>query len=185
MKRIKKLNRKTAFLSAVLLVVLIGVGITVALSVASTDPVVNTFEAGQIDTDIEEKFPDGPMTKQVSVTNNSSAKSHAFVRVRINAPEELDLNLPNTKEPNASWKDGEDGFYYYLYSVAPSEATKPLLDGFTITDDFGNEVNTFDITVYHESCIATEERDVDTERPLALDVIQSAFKDATGTEHQK
>ena len=86
MKR-KKISRKTMLLSVILLVVLIGAGVTIALSVASTDPVVNTFQAGKIDTEIKEEFPGDALSKTVTVTNSSEAKSDAFVRVRINAPE--------------------------------------------------------------------------------------------------
>ena len=69
MKR-KKISRKTMLLSVILLVVLIGAGVTIALSVASTDPVVNTFQAGKIDTEIKEEFPGDALSKTVTVTNS-------------------------------------------------------------------------------------------------------------------
>lgn len=168
-------------LSVILLVVLIGAGVTIALSVASTDPVVNTFQAGKIDTEIKEEFPGDALSKTVTVTNSSEAKSDAFVRVRINAPEGFTLDLTEATGENATWEKGDDGFYYYLYSVEPDGSTTALLKGFQITDQ---SLENFDITVYHESCIATVESHQGDGGAISLKTIQDAFKKATGTEHQ-
>lgn len=181
---IKSINRKTLLLSVVLLVAIIGVGVTVALSIAGTNPVVNTFKVGKIDTQIEETV-DGDFNKQVKVTNSESADSDAFIRVRINAPEGITLNF--TQDYGKYWKDGNDGFYYFLYSVAPGESTTELLSSVGIdnkaSDAVQNELmkNGFDVTVYQESCIASQISHYGEAgaQPINLDNIKAGFASAT------
>ncbi|GEM_PF-606642 len=180
---IKKMNRKTFFLSLVLLIAVVGVGITVALSVARTDPVVNSFEVGKIDTGIEENVK-GDLTKEVKVTNEANAKSDAFVRVRINASDGITLNF--SADSANTWTMGDDGFYYFLYSVAPGESTTELLSSVSFETGMEEEIKQtgFDVTVYQESCIATEENPYvvgGENTPLNLNVIASAFENATTT----
>lgn len=180
---IKSMNRKTFFLSLVLLIAVVGVGITVALSVAKTTPVVNSFEVGKIDTSIEENV-DEELQKTVTVTNSSNASSDAFVRVRINAPAEITLKF--AEEPLSTWADGGDGFYYFLYSVAPDASTTQLLSEISLDhldESALDELKKtgFDVTVYHESCIATTERHVGEGGALSLDEIKTAFNNATAT----
>lgn len=183
---IKSMNRKTFFLSLVLLIAVVGVGITVALSVARTDPVVNSFEVGKIDTSIEENV-DEELQKTVTVKNSSNASSDAFVRVRINAPAEIMLKF--AEEPLNTWADGRDGFYYFLYSVAPGASTTQLLSKVSLNQLDASVLEElkqtgFDVTVYQESCIATTESHYEeSDNPLNLTDIKNAFKNATGTEH--
>lgn len=83
--RRNKFWKKSVLLTVILLIAIIGVGVTVALSVAQTNKVTNTFKAGKIDTSIDEVVkPD--LTKEVSVSNSNEAQSDAYVRVRITAP---------------------------------------------------------------------------------------------------
>ena len=180
---IKKMNRKTFFLSLVLLIAVIGVGITVALSVAKTDPVVNSFEVGKIDTGIEENVK-GDLTKEVKVTNEANAKSDAFVRVRINVPNGITLNF--SADATDTWTMGDDGFYYFRYSVAPGTSTTELLSSVGFETGMEEEIKQtgFDVTIYQESCIATEEHPYvvgGENSPLELSVIINAFENATTT----
>lgn len=178
--RRNKFGKKSVLLTVILLIAIIGVGVTIAISVAQSNQVNNTFRPGKIDTSITEEV-DEQLNKRVSVQNSREAKSDAFVRVRINAPTGVTLRLNDAM--SGYWQDGGDGFYYYLYSVGPGEYTTELLNKIEITDTTLNEV---DVTVYHEACIASQEhrKDVETE-PLSVDVIKKAFEDATGTEHQQ
>lgn len=179
---IKSMNRKTFFLSLVLLIAVVGVGITVALSVARTDPVVNSFEVGKIDTSIVETV-DSDLNKSVKVKNASrpAATSDAFIRVRLNAPEGVTLVLNSGWQ--TYWYDGNDGFYYFKYSVAPGESTEELLSQVNVDATALDELKKtgFDVTVYHESCIATTERHVGEGDALYLDEIKTAFNNATAT----
>lgn len=181
---IKSINRKTLLLSVVLLVAIIGVGVTVALSIAGTNPVVNTFKVGKIDTQIEETV-DGSFNKQVKVTNSTSADSDAFIRVRINAPDGIVLNL--SENHTEYWEDGGDGFYYFLYSVAPGESTTELLSSVEIDENASEAVkselkkNGFDVTVYQESCIASQisHYEDDGAKPISVGTVKAAFDRAT------
>lgn len=180
--RTKNRSKKTAILSVLLLAAVIGVGATIALAVAQTSPVVNTFEAGKIDTSIEEQVDtdmDTDMNKKVWVKNSAEAKNDAFVRVRINCPEEIDLKFSDASAD--TWKKGDDGFYYYLYSVAPGEKTTQLLDSVSIKAEFQDSVKSFDVTVYQESCVATGESHYGGSgpQPFSLEEIQEAFAKAT------
>lgn len=176
--RTKNRSKKIAILSVLLLAAVIGVGATIALAVAQTSPVVNTFEAGKIDTSIEEQV-DTDMNKKVWVKNSAEAKNDAFVRVRINCPEEIELKL--STESADTWEEGDDGFYYYLYSVAPGENTTQLLDSVSVKEGFQDSVKSFDVTVYQESCVATGERHYGDAgvQPFSLEKIQTAFANAT------
>lgn len=178
---IKNFNKKISILSVLLLIAVIGVGATIALAVARTSPVVNTFKAGKIDTGIDEDV-DSNFNKSVKVMNNAEAESDAYVRVRLNHPEEIGLKL--SEESNSTWKKGDDGFYYYLYSVEPGAPTTELLSSLEVPEGY---TEAFDVTVYQESCIATQMNRYDSDSqentPLKLEDIQKAFEDATGTEH--
>lgn len=173
---IRNLYKKTAILSVLLLIAVIGVGATIALAVAQTSPVVNIFKVGKIDTSIEEEV-DTHFNKKVKVTNSADAKSDAYVRVRINCPDGISLKLSD--ESTNTWEYGEDGFYYYLYSLEPDTSTTELLSSLVVPEDYKES---FDVTVYQESCVATK-----TNRypgaALTLNEIKTAFQNATDTEH--
>lgn len=180
---LKSIHRKTLLLSLVLLVAIIGVGVTVALSVAKSNPVVNTFKAGKIDTELDETV--SGLNKSVSVHNSEKADSDAFIRVRINAPDGIVLKL--SENYTEYWEDGGDGFYYFLYSVAPGESTTELLSSVGI-DEYATEAvkkelkkNGFDVTVYQESCIASQISHYEDEgaKPISVDNVKAAFDRAT------
>lgn len=173
---IRNLNKKTSILSVLLLIAVIGVGATIALAVAQTSPVVNTFKAGKIDTSIGETV--SGFDKSVKVTNSENAQSDAFVRVRLNCPQGITLVLPGIDD--GTWVDGKDGFYYYLYSLAPKATTTELLGELKVADGY---TESFDVTVYQESCIATEISHYGDGTPIEISTIQDAFKNATGTVH--
>lgn len=171
--RQNKIGKKSVLLTAILLIAIIGVGVTVALSVAQTDKVINTFRAGKIDTSIDEVVkPD--LTKEVSVSNSSEAQSDAYIRVRITAPADVDLEF---NDINSGWSEKQsDGYYYYLYSVEPNGKTANLLTKVAPT----SEVENFDVTVYHEACIATtEHRNTEGNPPMDVKNVQEAFTKAT------
>lgn len=174
---IKNLNKKTSILSVLLLIAVIGVGATIALAVAQTSPVVNTFKAGKIDTGIIEDKVDEDFNKEVRVTNSDQAESDAYVRVRLNCPTGVTPVLSD--ESQETWEQGVDGFYYYLYSLAPGDSTTKLLSKLAVTIE-----ESFDVAVYQESCIATEISHYEDGTPIEISTIQEAFKDATGTEHE-
>ena len=76
----KNRNEKQFVLSILLVVVILGIGTTIALSTAISKPVVNSFQAADHETNIKEEIDGLKKTIQVK---NTADKSAAFVRVRI------------------------------------------------------------------------------------------------------
>ncbi|MBU3840295.1 MAG: hypothetical protein IAA25_04825 [Candidatus Ruminococcus intestinipullorum] len=194
MKKFKITSFKTFGISAFLLTVIIGVTITVALEVAQSNFITNTFATSKIDTEIEEDISvDGEtLNKRVSVKNVEDATADAYIRVRLTkSPEDASIQLiysegalstPVAKEN--TWIDGGDGFYYYRYSVAPGTETTELLSG---VDAKGFEGN-FDVIVYQESCIAAEENRYslgEENVPTDLSTIKSTFERATEIKEEQ
>lgn len=190
---LKSCNKKTFLLSVALVAVIVGIGATVALSMAKSNLVTNTFAAGKIDTEIEEKNDPATMTKRVTVKNSEDAKSDAFVRVRLTVSPELDeIHLFSTKSDKMleiksredqesaltetnSWEYSDnDGFWYYLLPVAPGDSTEQLLDHVRVDEGFKES---FDITVYQESCVA----DPDAK---TVEEIQKVFDKAAGIQSE-
>lgn len=173
---LKSISKKNFLLSVILLVAVVGVAATVALGMAKSNSVTNTFEAGTVDTNIVEEEVDANFNKKVKVANSAESESDAYIRVRINAPDDISLDLSDSTD----WSKADDGFYYYLYSVEPGAFTTELLSKLNVPENYKQS---FDVTVYQESCIATViNRYQSGQEPLQLQVVQNAFKKATTTE---
>ena len=95
----KNRNEKQFVLSILLVVVILGIGTTIALSTAISKPVVNSFQAADHETNIKEEIDGLKKTIQVK---NTADKSAAFVRVRI-------------------------VIYYYTKTLLPGEETEDLI----------------------------------------------------------
>lgn len=163
------------------LVLVLGIGSTLAYLQATTGVLTNVFSPAHLDTKIEEVL-DTDGTKQVQVTN--IGKSDAYVRARIMVSgidpdkikistdtkgtadkDEIVLVMQNTNSDawhQVSGKTAKDDWYYYGV-VLPgtrneptnSEArkTEPLLQKVV----FGSEVDVsaVQITIMHESVLAS------------------------------
>lgn len=181
MKKFNEFRKKHTFIVSILLVLMIaGVATTVALVTAKTAPVINTFKAADMDTEIVEPTPDPTPQpaeeKRVTVQNNGG--SSAFIRVRVTVSPE------NAAEPRWETKtdwyyDSDDGFYYYLAPLAGGGKTAPLFDGVNVSDEFKNSHEDFDVTVYQESCVAVELDDTLTPQQK-LEKIKEIFEAASG-----
>lgn len=170
-------SKKKSILSLLLLLAIVGAAITMALAVANTEQVVNAFAAGKIDTEIEETV-DPNLNKKVWIKNSENADSHAFIRVRLNCTPEESVNLVYAEESKNTWKYNEaDGFWYYLYSVAPGGKSTQLLDKIQPREGYAGDM---DVTVYHEACIAAQEYvKEENQNPLELSIVTDAFNKAT------
>lgn len=167
--------------SILALVMVIGIGATLALMASPSNSVTNSFTAADIDTEIEETITDG--NKQVSIKNYGP--SDAYVRARImvsgvnpknvkivsEEPVEGDvaadtvyLVMQNngtgdkqwTKEDSDTNGNYSDDFYYYLDVLTKDESSKNLLKKVVLGKDLQGEdfLNTFSVTIYHESVLA-------------------------------
>ena len=167
--------------SILALVVVIGIGATLALMSSSSNAVTNSFTAADIDTEIEETITDG--NKMVSITNNGPSDAYVRARIMVSgvnpenvkivsaAPETPDadkvyLVMQNNGNENSKWTKEvadnndtySDDFYYYLDVLTKDESSKNLLKKVVLGKDLQGEdfLNTFSVTIYHESVLAID-----------------------------
>lgn len=167
--------------SVLALVVIIGVGATLALMASPSNSVTNSFSAADIDTEIEEKgLTEGD--KQVSIKNYGPSDAYVRARIMVSgvkpenvkivsaAPETPDadkvyLVMKNNGSAVKQWtkKDSDnntysDDFYYYLDVLTKDESSKNLLEKVVLGKDLQGEdfLNTFSVTIYHESVLAID-----------------------------
>lgn len=88
------------------LVVVLGIGATVAYLHDTTDPVTNTFDPAELNTRIEETV-DTNGTKNVVIAN--TGKSNAYVRARIMVSGIAPGNVEITDDPNATKENAREG----------------------------------------------------------------------------
>ena len=163
-------NKKSFILSLLLLAAVVGTAGTVALAVGKSNKVINTFQAADNNTGIDEGDGGEPKNKVVSIKNESE-KDKAFIRARVTVSPEGACKVDTSRAE--SWEYcKEDGFYYYLKAVAPKGKTTELFNGVTPSDDFKGD--TFDVTVYEESCVAN----VSSDKDLDINIVKAAFDKA-------
>lgn len=172
----KKIKNKRIILSILLVVALVGVGATVALSLAKTNPVINTFRAAQRDhdTSIEENVNPDALTKIVQVKNDAK-NSYAYIRVRFEvSPSDVTGNIKGK-----NWeKDDTSDFWYYLKPVSPNNLTDEIV--WTADQATVENTDTFDVLVYEESCVAPSDDEAKN-----IDTVKKAFENADKTETTK
>ena len=183
--------------SVLALVVVIGIGATLALMASPSNSVTNSFSAADIDTEIEEVLTDGD--KQVSIKNYGP--SDAYVRARImvsgvnpanveivaQEPTTVDPNtvylvMENNGNENGKWTKEDsnangtysDDFYYYLGVLEAGDSSENLLDkvvlGETLAADEDFLKNDFSVTIYHESVLA-----INQPESITVDVVKDSF----------
>lgn len=184
--------------SVLALVVIIGVGVTMALSAVNSNLVNNTFAVADIDTEIDEVLDNG--NKQVSITNNGP--SDAYVRARImvsgvnpgnvvivdKVPTTVEANkvylvMQNNGNENGKWTKEvdnsndtySDDFYYYLDVLTKDESSKNLLEKVVLGSNLQKEdfLDTFSVTIYHESVVATNQP-----QTITIDTVLGVFNAA-------
>ena len=124
-------GRKAALILSLCLIFALAVGTTVALLVAHTNAVTNTFTAAKSEITIEEKTDKGSKS-EIYVKNEGTATSYVRVKLVMNwvskdgktisgEPVNIDVNHDTTK-----WFE-QDGIYYYTTPVGPNMTTDNLL----------------------------------------------------------
>ena len=124
-------GRKAALILSLCLIFALAVGTTVALLVAHTNAVTNTFKVAESGTHIEEVTKDG-VKSSIIVQNTGTATSYVRVKLVCNWVDK-DKNVSATPAPapvitNSDWFV-KDGIYYYKMPVALNDLTSNLLDG--------------------------------------------------------
>lgn len=183
--------------SILALVVVIGIGATLALMASPSNSVTNSFTAADIDTEIEETITDG--NKQVSIKNYGPSDAYVRARIMVSgvnpenvkivsaAPETPDadkvyLVMKNNGNVNSKWTKEvadnndtySDDFYYYLDVLTKDESSKNLLEkvvlGETLAADEDFLKNDFSVTIYHESVLA-----INQPESITVGVVKDSF----------
>lgn len=166
------------------LVVVLGIGATVAYLHDTTGVVRNIFDAVQLDTKIEETLgTDG--TKQVVIANTGKSDAYVRARVMVSGVKDTQLQIVSSLDevhkessfvylvmPNVSGGDKKwsqfDGDFYYYSDILPGtrnetdvakRKTSMLLQAVIIGDQvLENDpdfLDTFTVTITHESVLAS------------------------------
>lgn len=153
-----KTKRKSLLLLVSLVMLMaLTVGGTLALLIADTEPVVNTFTPGSTDIKVEETF-DQTTKSNVKVTNNGDVP--VYIRVAIIPTWEdsdgdpvgvaaslsdldIDWGAEDDTEaaPGNNWVKGADGFWYYTEQVAADASTEQLIESATVQTANGYHMN--------------------------------------------
>ena len=116
-------GRKAALILSLCLIFALAVGTTVALLVAHTNAVTNTFMAAKSGTDIVEELKDN-QKKSIKVENTGTATSYVRVKLVMNWVDNTTGNivsgdnLPEVTLNEADWFE-KGGIYHYKMPVAP------------------------------------------------------------------
>lgn len=141
-------NRATGKVStlaiALILILAIGIGGTVAFLVANTDPITNSFTPANVTCEVNEDF-NADNTVKTSATVQNTGNIPAYIRVAVVANTIDDENNVtgaarlDDKLASDKWTKLDDGYYYYNEVVAPDASTSNLLmdgielDGIQVT----------------------------------------------------
>lgn len=150
-------GRKAALILSLCLIFALAVGTTVALLVAHTNAVTNTFTAAKSKITIEENTGNG-IKSEIRVKNEGTATSYVRVKLVMNWVDGKGNivsgdNLPMvTLNSDNSWFRGSDGIYYYRTPVAPKDSTANLLqEGKPIKQENAPNGCHLEVTVLAES----------------------------------
>ena len=161
-------GRKAALILSLCLIFALAVGTTVALLVAHTNAVTNTFTAAKSEIKIEENTDNGSKS-EIYVKNEGTATSYVRVKLVMNWVDNTTGNivsgdnLPEVTLNEADWFE-QGGIYYYKTPVAPvsakpSNVTSNLLKT-PITQTNAPEGYHLEVTVLAESIQAAPSKAV-------------------------
>ena len=124
-------KKASALTIAIILILVMAIGGTVAFLVTHTDQIVNTFQPTDVSCEINEKFNDDNTVKTSAVVENTG-KIPAYIRVAVVANTVDDEgNITgaadvSNKLASSDWTNVGD-YYYYNGVVQPNEKTGNLL----------------------------------------------------------
>lgn len=133
-------KKASALTIAIILILVMAIGGTVAFLVTHTDQIVNTFQPTDVTCEINEDFNDNNTVKTSAVVKNTG-KIPAYIRVAVVANTvDAEGNITGAKDvSNELARSGWtkiDGYYYYNGVVQPRGKTADLLgdDGINLND---------------------------------------------------
>lgn len=180
-------GRKTALILSLCLIFALAVGTTVALLVAHTNAVTNTFTAAKSEIKIEENTDNGSKS-EIYVKNEGTATSYVRVKLVMNWVSDDDSKTISATPVNISvnydktnWFE-QDGIYYYKMPVAPNDQTSNLLNGNPIKQPEGApEGYHLEVTVLAESIQAAPSEAVIKSWDVHVDPETSELRQTTPT----
>ena len=124
-------NKPAALFLAVLLLLGVVVGSTIAYLIADTTPVENSFTYAKVSCQVTESF-DKTTKSNVQIKNTGTTEAYIRATYVVNwvdtqgnivasVPEGYSYSL--TENPNGKWTKGNGGYFYYLSPVAPGAST--------------------------------------------------------------
>lgn len=144
-RRRRRRIRNTALSLALILLLGMAIGGTIAYLTRDGGSVTNNFVPGEVAIDIHEGFNETTGVKSsIEIENTNDSNIPVYIRVALvgnwaDAEDKICINHQN--DPLSSltlgenWKKGSDGFYYYTKSVAVGEKTSDLLkDDITLSE---------------------------------------------------
>lgn len=148
--------RKTAtLLVAIVLLLGVAVGTTVAYLIDKTTPIENKFEYAKTDVTVEEDLT-GTEKSNVQVKNESNIPVYiraTYVANWVDKDGNIVTSVPDgydyqlDKNPNNTWVEGKDGYYYYPTPVQPNDSTKGSLLTCTVTKQPENPEYTLNVEI--------------------------------------
>lgn len=176
-------GRKAALILSLCLIFALAVGTTVALLVAHTNAVTNTFKVATSEIKIEEKT-DGGIKSEIYVKNEGTATSYVRVKLVCNWVDK-DKNVSATPAPapvitNSDWFV-KDGIYYYKMPVAPNDQTSNLLEGNPIKQESAPDGCHLEVTVLAESIQAAPDTAVQQSWDVHVDPETSELRQTPPT----
>lgn len=183
-------GRKAALILSLCLIFALAVGTTVALLVAHTNAVTNTFKAAESGTHIEE-VTEGGEKSSIIVENTGTATSYVRVKLVMNwvsnddsktisaTPVKIMVDYDNT-----NWFEQGDIYYYKTpvapVSAKPSNVTSNLLKN-PITQPDAPEGYHLEVTVLAESIQAAPDTAVQQSWDVHVDPETSELRQTTPT----
>lgn len=173
-------GRKAALILSLCLIFALAVGTTVALLVAHTNAVTNTFTAAKSEITIEEKTDDG-IKSEIYVKNEGTATSYVRVKLVMNWVDDNNNIVPGDNLPKVTlnkkdvWFLGSDGIYYYKTPVASQNLTENLLQD-PITQTGAPDGCHLEVTVLAESIQAAPSSAVTTAWGVKVDADSNLTK---------
>lgn len=183
-------GRKAALILSLCLIFALAVGTTVALLVAHTNAVTNTFTAAKSEITIKEDVENGEKSS-IQVENIGTATSYVRVKLVMNWVDGDGKVVSGGKLPEVTLNEPDwfmnDGIYYYTKPVAPKDAatgkvTSNLLqEGKPIKQESAPDGCHLEVTVLAESIQAAPSEAVTDSWHVDVDPVTSELKQTPPT----
>ncbi len=133
---LRKNRKATILLVALISILIISIGATVAYIALKTDELTNEFVPAAVTCQVEEQFSNG-VKSDVCIKNTGNISAYIRTALIINWVNDQDGSVLSTSPTegtdytlvlnNEGWDKGSDGYYYYTRAVSAGSKTTPLI----------------------------------------------------------